>query len=59
MGGISVLIGMGLLIAIVTGKIYKKYYKYDVLFTILSIVSLGILRPVLLFAIRNNKKITI
>lgn len=43
--------------AVISSKIYKKYSKYDVIFTILSIVTLGILRPIFLFALRNKEKI--
>lgn len=43
--------------AVLSSRIYKKYSKQDVLFTILSIITFGVLRPIFIFAIRNNKEV--
>ncbi len=37
-------------------KMYEKYGKSSVIMTILDIISLGILGPLFIFAIRNNEK---
>lgn len=38
---------------IISSDIFKKYSKYNVVFTVFSILSLGILRPIFLFALRS------
>jgi len=40
---------------ILASNTYKLYSKYNVIFTILTIVTLGILRPVFIFALKDNK----
>lgn len=42
---------------IVASNLYKMYSKYNVVFTILTIITLGVLRPVFLFALRDSKQI--
>lgn len=37
-------------------QIYKRYSKSYVAMTVLTVLSLGLLTPIFLFAIRNNKK---
>ena len=42
---------------IVAHKIYKSYaYKYGDILTIFNILSLGLLRPIFLFVIKNKKR---
>ena len=38
-------------------KVYKIHTKYNEVFTVLSIISVGILEPIFLFVIRNKKEI--
>lgn len=51
------LIGGFILNIIVASNIYKLYSKYNVVFTILTIITLGVLRPVFLFALRDSKRV--
>ena len=45
---------------LISHKIFKKaIVKYSDLFTVLSVLSLGLLRPIFLFFIRNNKNLFI
>jgi len=53
---LSLIVGFVLNI-IVVSNIYKLYSKYNVVFTILTIITLGVLRPVFLFALRDSKQI--
>ena len=53
---LSLIVGFVLNI-IVASNIYKLYSKYNVVFTILTIITLGVLRPVFLFALRDSKQI--
>ena len=49
-------IGATVFYYITTYMIYKKYSKKYVIMTILTILTLGALEPIFVFAIRNNEK---
>ena len=44
-----------LLNTIISSNIFRKYSKCNVVCTVISIITFGILRPIFLFAIRNNE----
>lgn len=50
-------IGATVFYYITTYMIYKKYSKKYVIMTILTILTLGALEPIFVFAIRNNDQV--
>ena len=40
---------------IIVSKLYTKYSKYNEVLTVFTAVTLGLLEPIFIFAIRNNK----